>query len=119
MQDFVYQFQHEAGVTVVFQVELEKVMTIGDALQAIHEYAYMNGYNWDAVLGHYLEKYHPELTNGLGRDPEAGSLAMYYPLGAEYVERAQYLEQVIRDLLNDKERLYAFVREEGDHIPWD
>lgn len=119
MQDIIQQFQHERGITITFQVESDYVMTIGKSLQNIHVYAYMNGYNWEAVLSHYLKKEHPELADGLEYDPEAGSMAMYYPLGAEYVERAKQLEQVIRDLLADEQRLYNFVRAEADRIPWD
>lgn len=119
MNDYIHQFQSPNNITIVLQVESNYVMTIGDALQKLHEYAYMNGYNWDAVLSHYLEKHHPELTEGLDRDPEAGSYAMHYPNEVGYIPHAQALEQVIRSLLQDKERLSAFVQAEGNHIPWD
>ncbi len=39
--------------------------------------AYMNGYNWEAFLNFYLEKYFPEVMTGMSSDPEAGMYAAW------------------------------------------
>ncbi|MBR3901800.1 MAG: hypothetical protein IKJ60_09695, partial [Ruminococcus sp.] len=47
--------EFEDSISLVFYIENDKVMAIGEKLQEINENAYMNGYNWEAVLNCYIE----------------------------------------------------------------
>lgn len=111
--------QTENSTSIILQVEADAVMQIGDQLAQLHPAAYMNGYNWDALLTHYLQQHHPELTQDMGSDPEAGMHVFYYPVGANHLAHAQQVEQIISTLLQNPEQLYDFVQKEGDAIPWD
>ena len=84
-----------------------------------NEEAYMNGYNWEAVLGYYLGKTAPDLLEGMDTDPEAGMYVAYYPLTPENEAKAERLAGIIHDLVEHGETLCQFIQTEGDNIPWD
>ena len=70
--DYVKMFQSEDGtqIDIIFDVVDDKVMAIGEKMNAISKEAYMNGYNWEAFLHYYLAKNAPEVLEGLKEDPE-------------------------------------------------
>lgn len=106
-------------IGVWFFNENDKPFAIGEKMCEINENAYMNGYNWDALLRYYLAKNAPELLEGLDSDPEAGSYVVYYDLTEENEKKAEKLVQIIVSLIENEEELYRLVREEGDEIEWD
>jgi len=109
-------------ISVMFDVEDDRVMEIGAKMEAINSQAqaYMNGYNWEAFLNYYLSKYETDLAENLETDPEAGAFYAYYsPLSPESEERAEKLCGIIKSLIENPEELYRIVREEGDQIEWD
>ena len=81
--------------------------------------AYMNGYNWDALLRYYLEKHEPDILKGLDPDPEAGSYVAIWPLSPENEARAKRFAEIIRSLVEHEEELCRLVQEEGGEIEWD
>lgn len=110
---------YEGVVSLTFYIEHEEIMAIGERLQELNEDAYMNGYNWEAVLNAYLEAYCPELLSGLDTDPEAGLYTAMYRTDAGGEEKAGHLAAIITELINEPEKLYSFVSEYGDDIQWD
>ena len=70
--------------------------------------AYMNGYNWEAFLNFYLEKYFPEVMSGMSSDPEAGMYAAWYEATPENEARAKQLWEIINALIDKEEELIAF-----------
>lgn len=88
-------------------------------MSAIHEEAYMNGYNWEALLNYYLSAHSPEVPEGMDTDPEAGIYAAHFPPTKENEAKAEKLAQTIRFLVENEEVLYRIVREEGDKIAWE
>ena len=81
--------------------------------------AYMNGYNWEAFLNFYLEKYFPEVMTGMSSDLEAGMYAAWYEATPENEARAKQLWEIINALIDKEEELYRVLREDGDKIAWD
>ena len=61
-------------INVLLEVEHDKVLELGDRLGEINEAAYMNGYNWDALIRHYLKNNAPDILEAMDTDPEAGSM---------------------------------------------
>lgn len=121
MKDYVILLKHEnpASLSVCFWIEQDRIMNIGDKLNKINELAYMNGYNWEAILKHYLQLNHPEITEGMGTDPEAGTYVAYYKPSPENEKKAEALVNVIKTLIENEHTLLEFVKKEGEKIEWD
>ena len=65
MSDYVSVFRYGDNVGISFDVEAEKPFRVGEQMNAAHEMAYMNGYNWAALLDWYLAQRDPALLEGL------------------------------------------------------
>jgi len=107
------------NVTICFHNEKDKPFAIGEKMNEFNEMAYMNGYNWNAIFTYYLSEKHPELLEGLEPDPEAGSYFAHYKLTPENVAKAEKFKNIIVDLIENEEKLYELVKNEGDKIEWD
>ena len=99
-------------------VENSKMMEIGEKMNAINEMAYMNGYNWEAVIMHYVSIHQPSLLEGMDPDPEAGAFFATYELTDENRKKAEELKSLLINLI-ESEEIYAFIEKEGDNISWD
>ena len=95
MADYVKVLKYESGITVCFYIEDDEIFAIGEKMNELCDEAYMNGYNWEAFLSHYLKKNAPDLLEGMEPDPEATSL------------------------IENEEELYRIVQEESEEIEWD
>lgn len=119
MADYVTTFTYKNEVGLILQASDERVMALGEKLEAACPEAYMNGYNWEALLRYYLEKNAPDVLEGLDPDPEADMYAAHWPLTPENEAKARRFEEIIRSLIKDEEALCCLVREEGGRIEWD
>lgn len=117
--EYAELFRDEDYFRVCFWIEEPQILAIGEKLEAINDQAYMNGYNWEALLRYYLEQNAPEVLEGMEPDPEAGSYAAYYPRRPENEAKAEKLLETICGLAEDEEGLCRLVREHGDEIEWD
>ena len=96
MADYVQVFPLGEKIEVLLSAEHEKLLAIGEKMNAACEDAYMNGYNW-----------------------EAGMYGAYWSLTEENEARAKRFEDIIRALAEDEEALCRMVREHGGEIEWD
>jgi hypothetical protein len=119
MNNIVEKLNLDESISVCFYIENEKVMSIGEKMEEIMEEAYMNGYNWEAFLIHYLGVKHPNLLEGLDSDSEAGMYVALYEDTIDNNQKADELIVVITDLVNNPNKIYSFLKEEGDNIEWD
>lgn len=119
MQKYVSVIKGDNSISVCLYIEGVKLMRIGEKMEKINPEAYMNGYNWEAFLGYYLEKYEPDLLEGMDTDPEAGMYCAYYDLSAENEEKADRFAKLLEKLVEEEDELYRIVRDEGDEIEWD
>ena len=55
MADYVSVFTCKNNVSLLLQASGEPVMALGEKLGTLCPDAYMNGYNWEALLRYYLE----------------------------------------------------------------
>ena len=119
--DYVKMFQSEDGtkINIIFDVVDDTVMAIGEKMNAISKEAYMNGYNWEAFLNHYLAKNAPEVLEGLVADPEADMYAAFYEATQENWEKAGKFVEIIRSLIDNQKELFRFLQEEDAEIEWD
>ncbi len=119
MKDYVEKITHENTISVCLFVEKEKVMAIGEKMNAINDLAYMNGYNWEAFFNYYLEKNYPEVFEGMETDPEAGMYAANYELNPENEKKADQFVSIIENLIENESILLEIVEKEGEAIAWD
>lgn len=120
MAEYLHITDSDDYISIAFYIEHDNIMKIGDKLNEINEEAYMNGYNWEALLNCYLEKNAPELLVGLSTDPEAGMYAAYYnDINKENREKIGKLAEIIEALIENEDKLYKFVKDYGDEIEWD
>lgn len=117
MSDFATKHEDDDQTSVYFNIEADEVMAIGEKMEAINEQAYMNGYNWEAFLNHYLQTNQPELLAGLDTDSEAGTYVALYDKTDS--DKADKLVGVINGLINNPDKIYSFLEEKGEDIEWD
>ncbi len=92
MPDYVKVSKTDDWIGVWFYNENDKPFAIGEKMCEINEYAYMNGYNWDAYYGTISE---------------------------ENEKKARRFAEIIVSLIENEDELYRIVRENGDDIEWD
>ena len=119
MADYVQVFPLGESIEVLLSAEHEKILALGEKMNAACEDAYMNGYNWEALFRYYLEQNDPDILTDMKTDPEAGMYVAYWPLTEENEARAKRFEDIIRALAEDEEALCRLVREHGGEIEWD
>lgn len=107
------------GITVVLEAGHDKVLAIGEKLGEINEAAYMNGYNWDALIRHYLKSNAPDILEAMDTDPEADLYAACFEESDDNRERAKRLADMLVSLIDDEQELCRIVMEEGDKISWE
>lgn len=112
-------FKNENTIEVCFFIEHKSILAIGEKMNEINENAYMNGYNWEAFLKSYLEQKNPELLKEMETDPEAGTYVAYYKLTKENEDKAEKFSKLIQSLIENNEKIYTFLRENGNEIQWD
>ena len=115
MSKYVDVQEFEDSISLAFYIEDEKVMAIGEKLQEINEEAYMNGYNWEALLNCYVENKAPQLADTYESDPEAGMFAAYF----ENREDADAMAEIIVKLIENEDEFIDFVSSYGGEIEWD
>lgn len=117
--DYVKILKYGKIINLTFYIEHDKPFKIGEKMNEIYDKAYMNGYNWEAFLNYYLEKNFPELLEGLEMDPEAGIITAYYDSTLKNEEKAEKLKNIIIDLIENEDKLYKVLKDEGSKINWD
>ena len=115
----VIKIEESNIISVCFYIEGDKVMAIGDKMNALNECAYMNGYNWEAFLNFYLSKSSSALLEGLNCDSEAGMYAASYELNEANEKKAAQFAEVIEDLVENEDKIYQVVKEFGEEVEWD
>lgn len=119
MSDYVMVDTIPGETTMVcFYNEQDKPFAIGEKINKINQQAYMNGYNWEAFFNYYLSKHAPDILEGLQPDPEAGMYAAYYKPTLESEVKAHKFARIIRSLIENEEKVYRIIREEGAQIAW-
>ena len=119
MNEYVKIIENDGSYDVVFYIDYPEILAIGEELFQINQNAYMNGYNWEALLDCYITKYAPDLAFEFEADSEGGMYAAYFEKSEDGANAANAMVNIIKSLIENKETLFAFVREYGDEIDWD
>lgn len=119
MKEYLNISKYDDCIDLAFYIDMEKVMAVGEKLEDINEYAYMNGENWGILLDFYIERNAPELTGTFESDVEAGMYAASFENSPEGEKAAQSMADIIISLIEDENKLIDFVSEFGEEIEWD
>ncbi|MCA8990538.1 MAG: hypothetical protein KDA69_18030 [Planctomycetaceae bacterium] len=110
--------EHDS-ISVCVYCENDDLFALGERINEKYEDAYMNGYNWDALIRFYVGQQAPELMDEIGTDPEAGMFSAYMNYSPENLEKMKRFETHVRQMLANEARLMAFIDANLDDIEWD
>jgi len=107
------------SVSVRFYISQEPVLTIGKKMNELNEQAVMTGHNWEAFLNFYLDTNHPDVSAGMGSDPDNKNYTAYYKLTPDNEKKAEKLTQILEDLIDNESVIYETIKNHADEIDWD
>lgn len=119
LKDYLKILNCGNSICVTFYIENDDIMSIGEKLEEINKNAYMNGYNWEALLNCYIENYAPDLSDTYDTDSEAGMYSAIFNNDADGEAAAQAMADIIISLIENENKLFDFVSEYSDEIEWD
>jgi len=98
----------------------KKFDEIFEKVSEINEETYLNGYGWAALIESYLENNYPELYEDYDSDPEAGGyVGRYFGNTKENWEKIRKVAEIVEDLIENEDKIYKYIEENGDDIFWD
>jgi hypothetical protein len=107
------------SISVCVLNEDDHLFALGERINARFEKAYMNGYNWDALIRYYVASVDPALMKEVETDPEAGMFSSYMSLTPENLDKMKRFQSHIRTLVTDEATLMKFIETNVDRIEWD
>jgi hypothetical protein len=110
--------EHDS-ISVCVYAENDGLYQLGERINARFEDAYMNGYNWDALIRCYVASLDPALMDIIEADPEAGMYSAYMSFSPENLEQMQRFETNLRTMLADEAALMQFIETHYEDIEWD
>ncbi len=113
------EMPEQNSISVCVFNEHDGLFNLGERINAKHEEAYMNGYNWDALIQFYVGQKDPALMEEVETDPEAGMFSAYMSYSPENLEKMKRFEAHVRDMLASDDDLIAFVDANCNEIEWD
>ncbi|MDX1943803.1 MAG: Imm51 family immunity protein [Pirellulaceae bacterium] len=110
--------EHNA-ISVCVYNENEGLFELGERINARFDEAYMNGYNWDALIRFYVASLDPTLMDEVETDPEAGMFTAYMPYSRDNLEKMRRFESHVRAMVASEQKLMKFIEEHYTAIEWD
>jgi Immunity protein 51 len=107
------------SISVCVYNEHDGLLALGEKINERFEEAYMNGYNWDALIRYYVASVDPDLMNEVETDPEAGMFSAYMSYSPENLAKMKRFESHIRSMLADEAALMTFIKQNYNEIEWD
>jgi hypothetical protein len=107
------------SISVCLYNEDDGIFELGERISQRYAEAYMNGYNWDALITAYVKSVDKELMDDIGTDPEAGMFSAYIEYSPENLEKMKRFERHVRAFLSDEDNLMRFIENHFEEIEWD
>lgn len=118
--DSIKLIEHDSdSISVCVYNEHNGLLALGEKINQRFEAAYMNGYNWDALIRYYVTTVDPDLMNEVETDPEAGMFSAYMSYSAENLTKMKKFESHLCSMLADEAVLMAFIEQHYTNIEWD
>lgn len=119
MLNYVTKEQNEYEVYACFSIENDKLLQIGEKSAKISPKAYLNCYNWDALLYHYMEHNAPDLLIDLDTDVEEDDFIAIYQLNDTNLSKVDKFIKIIQDFVENEESLFDYIKTHESEIDWD
>ena len=113
------EMPEHSSISVCVSNEQESLLALSERINARFDEAYMNGYNWDALIRFYVASIDPKLMDEVKSDPEAGMYSAYMSYSPENLEKMKRFESHVRAMLADETALMRFIEDHYDEIEWD
>ena len=107
------------SISVCVYNENDGLFEMGNRINERVEEAYMNGYNWDALIRFYVGQKDAALMAEIESDPEAGMYSAYMPHSPENLEKMKRFQKLVVEMVSDEAALMAFIEEHQEEIEWD
>lgn len=112
------EMPEHGSISVCVYNENDGIFQLGERINERFEEAYMNGYNWDALIRFYVGKVDPDLMREVDTDPEAGMFSAYMSHSAENLDKMRRFESHVRKLLSDETALFKLIEDNVNDIEW-
>jgi hypothetical protein len=99
------------SISVCVCNENEGQFELGERINARFEEAYMNGYNWDALIRFYVANIDPALMAEIESDPEAGMCSAYMSFSPENLAKMKRFESHVRGMVANEAALMKFIED--------
>ncbi len=107
------------GMKPYISLDAGHCLAIGEKINEICDDAYMNGYNWEVLLTHYIEKNHRNIDlEHFSFDSEAETCLLLLQ-DKERVADLDMLYYMLCSVFENPQKLYDYVEEHGDEIEWE
>ena len=113
------EMPEHGSISLCIYIENEGIFQLGERINERFEEAYMNGYNWDALIRFYISKVDPDLMQEVKTDPEAGMFSAYMSYSEENLDKMRRLKSYIHGLLSDEIVLFKLIEDNHDSVEWD
>ena len=107
------------SISVCVYNEHDGLFALGEKINARFKEAYMNGYNWDALIRFYVASVDPKLMEEVKTDPEAGMFSAYMSHSPENLRKMKHFESLVRGMLADETALMEFIHVHYKEVEWD
>ncbi|MCP4147096.1 MAG: hypothetical protein GY757_05035 [bacterium] len=107
------------SISVCVYIENDGIFEFGERITEQFDEAYMNGYNWDALITFYVNSVDPDLMAEVDTDPEAGMFSAYMKFSQDNLVKMKRFESHIRTMLADEKTLLKFIADNYEAIEWD
>lgn len=119
MDNYITKEQNEYEVYACFSIENDKLLQICENSAKISEKAYLNCYNWDALLYHYMENNAPELLVDLDTDVEEEGFIAIYQLNEDNETKVDKFVKIITNFVENEDSLYDYIKIHQNEIDWE
>ncbi|ACZ00600.1 immunity 51 family protein [Streptobacillus moniliformis] len=118
MNEYLELVNNDDFIDICLYLTEDKPYEIGEKMEAIDKRAYMNGENWAVFFEYYVKTYRPELLLDLQHDFDAGIYVGFYISIPENISRAKRYMEMIKELLENENKIYRIIKEKGNEINW-
>ena len=113
------EMQEHNSIAVCVYNENDELFEFGERINKQFDQAYMNGYNWDALITYYVNSVDSDLMAEINTDPEAGMFSAYIEYNQDNLYKMKRFEAHIRTMLSDEAILLKFITDNYEKIEWD
>lgn len=119
MVNYITKEKNEYEVYACFNLESDKLLKICENVSKVNSKAYLNCYNWEALLFHYIQNNSPDLLVDLDTDVEDTDFIAIYQINELNESKVDKFISIISDFVENDDKLLHYVKEFSNEIEWE